>query len=73
METNLEKARRLYPIGTEHSGGSLNNTSPYIVNGELYEDEVGRIYSRGSGGCIYRVNIKQWAKILNKQLIYEIY
>ena len=63
-ETNLQKAKRLYPEGTKHygynTGKASKGTPPYTVKGELYEAPGDSIYS-SSTGCIYSSESDTWA------------
>ncbi len=65
-ETLLEKAKRLYLVGTKVSNYNLGKHCTFIINSEIfYEDSNGHICVRSNGSGAYTVYCEnKWAKII---------
>lgn len=61
VETNLDKAIRLYPIGTKFK--SMHNPNIYIVN-KTPQDAGSDIYNGKGSGQIYNSGNNKWAEII---------
>jgi hypothetical protein len=61
-ESLLDKAKRLYPVGTKYKNAGNTNSVYTVVNQSFSEFNIDTIYGEYNKGCLFYEN--QWAEVI---------